>query len=158
MHVIGAKAVALGEALRPSFRTYAAQVVENAQALAETLAAGGLPIVAGGTDTHLAVADLRPLKLTGNVAEKALERVGITLNKNTIPNDPEKPMITSGIRVGSPSGTSRGFGAAEFRAIGTMIMHMLEMVSENPEHPNEAVMRTVTSQVEGLCQRFPLPY
>lgn len=158
MHVIGAKAVALGEALRPSFRTYAAQVVENAQALAETLAAGGLPIVSGGTDTHLAVADLRPLKLTGNVAEKALERVGITLNKNTIPNDPEKPMITSGIRVGSPSGTSRGFGAAEFRAIGTMIMHMLEMVSENPEHPNEAVMRTVTSQVEGLCQRFPLPY
>lgn len=158
MHVIGAKAVAFGEALRPSFRSYAARVVENAQALAETLAADGLPIVTGGTDTHLLVADLRPLKLTGNVAEKALERVGITLNKNAIPNDSEKPMVTSGIRVGSPSGTSRGFGAAEFRAIGSMIMCMLKAVSENPAHPNELVVQTVTDQVKGLCQRFPLPY
>jgi len=158
MHVIGAKAVAFGEALQPSFRSYAARVVENAQALAKTLAADGLPIVTGGTDTHLLVADLRPLNLTGNVAEKALEHVGITLNKNAIPNDPEKPMVTSGIRVGTPSGTSRGFGAAEFRAIGSMIMCMLQAVSENPEHPNELVVQTVTDQVEGLCQRFPLPY
>jgi len=158
MHVIGAKAVAFGEALQPSFRSYAARVVENAQALAKTLAADGLPIVTGGTDTHLLVADLRPFKLTGNVAEKALERVGITLNKNAIPNDPEKPMVTSGIRVGSPSGTSRGFSTAEFRAIGSMIMCMLQAVSENPAHPNELVLQTAMDQVESLCQRFPLPY
>jgi glycine hydroxymethyltransferase len=104
------------------------------------------------------VADLRPFKLTGNVAEKALERVGITLNKNAIPNDPEKPMVTSGIRIGSPSGTSRGFSTAEFRAIGSMIMCMLQAVSENPAHPNELVLQTAMDQVESLCQRFPLPY
>lgn len=158
MHVIGAKAVAFGEALQPSFRAYAARVVENAQALAETLAEGGLPIVSGGTDTHLAVADLRPIKLTGNVAEKALERVGITLNKNAIPNDPEKPMVTSGIRVGSPSGTSRGFGITEFRTIGSMILRVLETVSESPEQPTEEVERTFTDQVASLSKRFPLPY
>ncbi len=158
MHVIGAKAVAFGEALQPSFRSYAARVVQNAQALAETLAADGLPIVTGGTDTHLLVADLRPFKLTGNVVEKALERVGITLNKNAIPNDPETPMVTSGIRVGSPCGTSRGFGAAEFRTIGSMILCMLQAVSENPAHPNDLVVQTAMDQVESLCQRFPLPY
>ncbi len=158
MHVIGAKAVAFGEALKPAFGDYAHRVVENAKILAHTLAVGGLPIVSGGTDTHLAVADLRPRKLTGNVAEKALERVGITLNKNAIPNDPEKPMITSGIRVGSPAGTSRGFGASEFHAIGSMILSVLDAVARNPEHPDEATMQVVRGQVADLCERFPLPY
>ncbi|BBN87914.1 serine hydroxymethyltransferase 2 [Azospira sp. I09] len=158
MHVIGAKAVAFGEALQPEFRSYAARVVENAQALAQTLAAGGLRIVSGGTDTHLAVADLRPLNLTGNVAEKALERVGITLNKNAIPHDPRKPMVTSGIRVGSPAGTSRGFRTAEFRLIGGLIVHLLEALAANPEAPDPAVAAAVRAQVAELCRRFPLPY
>lgn len=158
MHVIGAKAVTFGEALQPAFSAYAQRVVDNARALAETLAAGGLPIVSGGTDTHLAVADLRPLKLTGNVAEQALERLGITLNKNAIPNDPEKPMITSGIRVGSPSGTSRGCGTDEFRRIGTLLIQTLQALADNPEHPDEVAMQAVRDQVADLCRRFPLPY
>lgn len=158
MHVIGAKAVAFGEALQPAFRTYAARVVDNAQALADTLAKGGLSIVSGGTDTHLAVVDLRPLKLTGNVAEKALEGVGVTLNKNAIPYDPEKPMVTSGIRVGSPAGTSRGFSVGEFRSIGGLILRTLEALAENPEQPDEAVLQSVKDQVAGLCRQFPLPY
>ena len=115
MHVIAAKAVALGEALSPSFASYAAAVVENARVLAETLAQAGLAIVSGGTDTHLMLVDLRPLGLTGRDAEISLERAGITCNKNGIPFDPEKPTITSGVRLGSPAATSRGFGAEEFR-------------------------------------------
>jgi glycine hydroxymethyltransferase len=158
MHVIGAKAVAFGEALQPEFRSYAARVVENAQALTDALVAGGLRIVSGGTDTHLAVADLRPLQLTGNVVEKALEQVGITLNKNAIPHDPQKPMVTSGIRVGSPAGTSRGFGPGEFRQIGGMIVHLLQALTDNPEKPDQAVVDSVRMQVAELCHRFPLPY
>lgn len=128
---------AINSAMFPGLQGGPLMHVIGAKALAGALAAGGLPIVSGGTDTHLAVADLRPLKLTGNVAEKTLERVGITLNKNAIPNDPEKPMVTSGIRVGSPAGTSRGFGEAEFRAIGGMILCVLEAAARNREHPDE---------------------
>ena len=118
MHVIAAKAVAFGEALRPSFKVYAKNVVENAKALAETLKSSGLDIVSGGTDTHLMLVDLRKKRLTGKVAEAALGRAHITCNKNGIPFDPEKPFVTSGIRLGTPAGTTRGFGIAEFRQVG----------------------------------------
>ncbi|WP_338834472.1 serine hydroxymethyltransferase [Bradyrhizobium septentrionale] len=131
MHVIAAKAVAFEEALDDSFQDYAFNVVENARALASSLAAGGLPIISGGTDTHLAVADVRPLGITGDVAEKALQQVGITLNKNSIPFDPEKPMITSGIRVGSAAGTTRGMGEYEFEKIGEIIISVLAAAAQN---------------------------
>jgi len=130
MHVIAAKAVAFGEALRPSFRIYAKNVVENAKALAETLKSHGLDIVSGGTDTHLMLVDLRPKRLTGKVAELALGRAHITCNKNGIPFDPEKPTITSGIRLGTPAGTTRGFGIAEFRQVGDMIVEVLDVLSQ----------------------------
>src|SRR5205807_6248357 len=120
MHIVAAKAVAFGEALQPEFRAYARAVVENAKALGEVLSASGYDLVAGGTDTHLLLVDLRPKKLTGNVAEKALERAHITTNKNGVPFDPEKPQVTSGIRIGSPAGTTRGFGIAEFQHIGRL--------------------------------------
>ena len=129
MHVIAAKAVAFGEALRPAFKLYAKNVVENAKALAETLKSKGLDIVSGGTDTHLMLVDLRPKRLTGKVAEKALGRAHITCNKNGIPFDPEKPTITSGIRLGTPAGTSRGFGIAEFRQVGDLIVEVLDGLS-----------------------------
>ena len=130
MHVIAAKAVAFGEALRPSFKTYARNVVENAKALAETLKSHGLDIVSGGTDTHLMLVDLRPKRLTGKVAEAALGRAHITCNKNGIPFDPEKPTVTSGVRLGTPAGTTRGFGIAEFREVGGMIAEVLDVLSQ----------------------------
>ena len=155
MHVIAAKAVAFGEALKPEFKDYAAQVVANARALSETLIKGGLDIVAGGTDTHLMLVDLRPKKLTGNVAEHSLERAGMTCNKNGIPFDPEKPMVTSGVRVGTPAGTTRGFGVAEFTQVGEMIVEVLDGLAANPDD-NSAIEGAVRARVEDLCRRFPI--
>lgn len=155
MHVIAAKAVAFGEALKPEFKDYAAQVVANARALSETLMKGGLDIVAGGTDTHLTLVDLRPKKLTGNVAEQSLERAGMTCNKNGIPFDPEKPMVTSGVRLGTPAGTTRGFGVAEFTQVGEMIVEVLDGLAATPED-NSVVERAVRERVQDLCDRFPI--
>lgn len=155
MHVIAAKAVAFGEALDPSFKTYAQHVVGNCRVLAQTLTDGGLAITSGGTDCHLAVVDLRPLGVTGNIAEKALESVGITLNKNAIPNDPEKPMVTSGIRVGSAAGTSRGFGADEYRQVGALMLDTLRAVRNGTL---EAERDRINGVVRSLIDHFPLPY
>jgi len=155
MHVIAAKAVMLGEALRPEFKVYSQAVVDNARTLARTLVEGGLDIVSGGTDTHLMLVDLRPKKLTGNVAEKSLERAGMTCNKNAIPFDPEKPMVTSGIRLGTPAGTTRGFGAEEFRQIGGMIVEVLDGLAANGEN-NGKVEEAVAARVAELCRRFPV--
>jgi glycine hydroxymethyltransferase len=155
MHIIAAKAVAFGEALKPEFKVYAETVVSNAKILADTLAKGGLDIVSGGTDTHLALVDLRPKKLTGNIAERSLENAGITTNKNGIPFDPEKPSVTSGIRVGTPAGTTRGFGGAEFVQIGQMVVEVLDGLATNPED-NGAVETAVREKVEALCDRFPI--
>ena len=154
MHVIAAKAVAFGEALRPEFKSYAAQVVSNAQALAETLKQAGLDIVSGGTDTHLALVDLRPMGVTGKAAEAALSRHLITCNKNGIPFDPEKPMVTSGIRVGSPACTTRGFGTAEFEEVGQMIGAVLE--AERIAPGEEPVLSEVKDEVRRLTERFPI--
>jgi len=156
MHVIAGKAVAFGEALRPGFKTYARSVVDNARALAATLAEAGLAIVSGGTDTHLMLVDLRPKKLTGKVAEAALERANITCNKNGIPFDPEKPMITSGVRLGTPAGTSRGFGVAEFQLVGQLINEVLSGLEANGEGGNGAVEAAVKERVLELCGRFPI--
>ena len=155
MHVIAAKAVALGEALRPEFKQYSRQVVDNARALAQTLVARGVAIVSGGTDTHLMLVDLRPKQLTGKVAEASLERAGITCNKNGIPFDPEKPAITSGVRLGTPAGTTRGFGVPEFRQVGELIGDVLDGLSANPDD-NEAVETRVRAQVRELTRRFPI--
>jgi len=155
MHVIAAKAVAFGEALQPEFRSYAERVVENARTLAATLVENGLAIVTGGTDTHLMLVDLRPKGLTGNVAEKALDRAGITCNKNGIPFDPEKPMVTSGVRLGTPAGTTRGFGPAEFRHIGQLIAQVLDGLAANGED-NAAAESAVRAEVRALCDRFPI--
>jgi glycine hydroxymethyltransferase len=155
MHVIAAKAVALGEALRPGFAAYARAVVENAQTLAQTLAAAGLAIVSGGTDTHLLLVDLRPLGLTGRDAEQALERAGITCNKNGIPFDPEKPTVTSGVRLGSPAATTRGFGVAEFRQVGEWIGEVLRGLAKEPGG-DAAVEARVRRAVAALCARFPI--
>jgi len=155
MHVIAAKAVALGEALRPSFANYAAAVIDNARILAETLAQAGLAIVSGGTDTHLMLIDLRPLGLTGRDAEVSLERAGITCNKNGIPFDPERPTVTSGIRLGSPAATSRGLGAPEFRTIGRMIVEVLQGLGRDPGDNGVVEMR-VRDEVRALCARFPI--
>ncbi|MBV8778755.1 MAG: serine hydroxymethyltransferase [Alphaproteobacteria bacterium] len=155
MHVIAAKAVALGEALQPSFSRYARAVVDNAAALAETLVAEGLAIVSGGTDTHLMLVDLRPLDLTGRDAEKALERAGMTCNKNGIPFDPRPPTVTSGIRLGSPAATTRGFGTAEFRCIGRWIGEVLRGLAQRPEGDSGVEVR-VRGEVSALCQRFPI--
>ncbi|MEP4380176.1 MAG: serine hydroxymethyltransferase [Alphaproteobacteria bacterium] len=155
MHVIAAKAVAFGEALQPSFKTYARRVVENAQALAATLVEGGLDIVSGGTDTHLMLVDLRPKSLTGNVTEIALERASLTCNKNGIPFDPEKPMVTSGIRLGTPAGTTRGFGPGEFRLVGELIVEVLDSLGGNPDGDAQ-VEESVRRRVEELCGRFPI--
>jgi glycine hydroxymethyltransferase len=155
MHVIAAKAVAFGEALEPEFRTYAARVVENAKTLAATLAEQQLAIVSGGTDTHLMLVDLRPKRLTGKVAEQSLERAGITCNKNGIPFDPEKPTVTSGIRLGTPAATTRGFGPAEFRKVGELIVRVLDGLAANAED-NSKAERAVRAEVEALCQRFPI--
>jgi len=156
MHVIAAKAVAFGEALRPEFRAYSAQVVKNAQTLAATLIEGGLAIVTGGTDTHVMLVDLRPKKVTGVAAEKALGRAHITCNKNGIPWDPEKPMVTSGIRLGSPAGTTRGFGEAEFAEIGRLIVEVIDGLAANGEEGNGAVEAAVKAKVKVLCDRFPI--
>jgi len=153
MHVIAAKAVALGEALQPAFADYAAAVVDNAQVLAAALEQAGLAIVSGGTDTHLMLVDLRPLGLTGRDAEVSLERAGITCNKNGIPFDPEKPTVTSGIRLGSPAATTRGFGAEEFRNVGRMIVEVLQALARGDNGAAEARVR---EQVRALCSRFPI--
>jgi glycine hydroxymethyltransferase len=156
MHVIAAKAVAFGEALRPDFKTYAAATIANAQVLAATLHERGANLVSGGTDTHLALVDLTPLGITGRDADEALERAAITCNKNGIPNDPLPPMKTSGIRVGSPAGTTRGFGVAEFREIGHMISDVLEGLRQKGEHGDAAVEAEVRLRVRELCSRFPI--
>jgi glycine hydroxymethyltransferase len=156
MHVIAAKAVALGEALRPSFKTYAKAVVENAKALAETLKGRGLDIVSGGTDTHLMLVDLRPKKLTGKAAEQSLDRASITCNKNGIPFDPEKPAITSGVRLGSPAGTTRGFGPAEFRQVGELIGEVLDGLVATNSGDNSKAEAAVQAKVTELCRRFPI--
>ncbi len=155
-HVIAAKAVAFGEALRPEFKTYQQAVRANAVALADQLMQGGLDIVTGGTDTHVMLVDLRPKGVKGNATEKALGRANITTNKNAIPFDPEKPFVTSGIRLGTPAGTTRGFGEAEFRAIGQMIVEVVDGLATHGEAGNGAVETAVKAKVAGLCARFPL--
>jgi len=155
MHVIAAKAVAFHEALQPDFKVYAQNVIDNARMLAETLAKGGLDVVSGGTDTHLALIDLRPMGLTGKAAEASLERAGITCNKNAVPFDPQKPFITSGIRVGSPAGTTRGFGVAEFSQIGDMMIEVLNGLVKN-EQGDSQIESAVQSKVNELCGRFPI--
>ena len=156
MHVIAAKAVAFGEALRPSFTVYARNVVENAKALAETLKSRGFDIVSGGTDTHLMLVDLRGKHLTGKVAEAALGRAHITCNKNGIPFDPEKPAVTSGIRLGTPAGTTRGFGIAEFRQVGELIAEVLDALSQRNADADAAVESAVREKVKRLVRRFPI--
>jgi len=160
MHVIAAKAVAFGEALRPEFKTYAHNVVANAKALAASLEETGLEIVSGGTDNHSMLVDLRPKNATGKRAEAALGRAHITCNKNGIPFDPEKPFVTSGIRLGTPAGTTRGFGVAEFREIGRLIAEVMDgLKTANSDEGNAAVEEAVRAKVEAMCQRFPLyPY
>ncbi len=156
MHVIAAKAVAFGEALQPSFRVYQQAVVENAKALAATLAGEGLDIFSGGTDSHLMLVDLRPKGVTGKSTEASLERAHITANKNAIPFDPEKPFITSGIRLGTPAATSRGFGVAEFREVGRLINQVVEGLAHANDGTNAAVEAAVAAQVHALCARFPI--
>jgi glycine hydroxymethyltransferase len=156
MHVIAAKSVAFGEALRPSFRFYAKNVVENAKALAERLKAGGLDIVSGGTDTHLMLVDLRKKRLTGKVAETALGRARITCNKNGIPFDPEKPTVTSGVRLGTPAGTTRGFGIAEFRQVGDFIVEVLDTLAQKGVDNDSLVEAGVREKVGRLVSRFPI--
>ena len=156
MHIIAAKAVAFREALQPSYKIYIQNVIDNAKALGETLVQGGLALVSGGTDTHVMLVDLRPKKLTGKVAEIALGRANITCNKNGVPFDPEKPMITSGIRLGSPAGTTRGFGVAEFQAIGNMIIEVLDGVAAKGEGGDAAVEAKVKQRALELCRRYPI--
>ena len=155
MHIVAAKAVALREALHPSFPAYAAAVVENAGTLARTLADGGLDIVSGGTDTHLMLVDLRPKGLTGKIAEQSLERAGITCNKNAVPFDPQKPTVTSGIRLGSPAATTRGFGPAEFARVGALILEVLDGLASG-SNDNSAVEASVRERVFTMCGRFPI--
>lgn len=156
MHVIAAKAVAFGEALKPEFKTYAQNIVNNAKTLSDTLKSGGLEIVSGGTDSHVMLVDLRPKKITGNLAEKALDRAGLTCNKNSIPYDPEKPMVTSGIRLGTPAGTTRGFMEAEWREIGALIVEVLDGLAANGADGNDAVEKAVKAKVLALCEKFPV--
>ncbi len=156
MHVIAAKAVAFGEALRPEFKTYQAQVIRNAQALADQLMKGGLDIVTGGTDTHVMLVDLRPKGVKGNATEKALGRAHITCNKNGIPFDPESPTVTSGVRLGTPAGTTRGFGEPEFRQIADWIVRVVDGLAANGEDGNGEVEAAVRAEVQALCDRFPI--
>ncbi len=155
MHVIAAKAVAFGEALQPAFKDYARQVIANAKVLAETLIGAGYAITTGGTDNHLMLVDLRPKRLTGKAAEASLDHAGITCNKNGIPYDTEKPMITSGIRLGSPAGTTRGFGSVEFAEIGRLIARTLDSLAQHPDD-NRAMESDVRRAVLDLCRRFPI--
>ena len=156
MHVIAAKAVAFGEALRPEFKTYQQQVIKNAQALSDQLIKGGLDTVTHGTDTHVVLVDLRPKNVKGNATDKALGRAHITCNKNGVPFDEEKPTVTSGIRLGSPAGTTRGFGEAEFRQIADWINEVVDGLAANGEEGNGAVEEKVRGEVADLCARFPL--
>ena len=156
MHVIAGKAAAFGEALRPEFRAYQKAVAENAKVLAATLAEQGLAIVTGGTDSHLLLVDLRPKHVTGKAAEASLERARITTNKNAIPFDPEKPTVTSGVRLGSPAATTRGFGAPEFREVGLMITEVLDALGHSNDGSNETAEAAVAARVGALCARFPI--
>jgi len=156
MHVVAAKAVAFGEALRPEFKLYARNVVANAKALAETLRSRGLDIVSGGTDTHLMLVDLRPKRLTGKVAELALGRAHITCNKNGVPFDPQKPAITSGVRLGTPAGTSRGFGIAEFQEVGELIVEVLDVLSQKGAEEDALTETAVREKVRKLVRRFAI--
>ncbi|WP_421726766.1 serine hydroxymethyltransferase [Bauldia sp.] len=156
MHVIAAKAVAFGEALRPDFKIYAKAIVDNARALAETLRESGFDIVSGGTDNHLMLADLRPKGLTGKVSEKALVRAGLTCNKNAVPFDPEKPFVTSGVRLGTPACTTRGFGIAEFREVGLMISEVLDAVAQSEDGAAPLTEVAVKERVHALTARFPI--
>ncbi len=161
MHIIAAKAVAFGEALEPGFKVYCQNVVDNARALAETLREGGLEIVSGGTDNHLMLVDLRPKNLTGNVAEDSLGRAHLTCNKNAIPFDPQKPMVTSGLRLGTPAATTRGFGVAEFQQVGALIIETLDGLAASGGQggdggENSAVEKMVAEKVKALCSRFPV--
>jgi len=156
MHVIAAKAAAFGEALRPEFKIYQQAVADNAKALGESLVAQGLALVTGGTDSHLLLVDLRPKRVTGKAAEASLQRAHMTANKNAIPFDPEKPAVTSGIRLGSPAATTRGFGVAEFRLVGEMIAEVLDGLSASNSAENAAVEAAVGARVLDLCARFPI--
>jgi len=156
MHVVAAKAVAFGEALKPEFKRYIRNVVDNARVLSETLQAGGLDIVSGGTESHLMLVDLRPKKVTGKATEAALGRAHITCNKNGVPNDPEKPMITSGVRLGTPAATTRGFGAAEFKQVGELIVEVVDGMAAAGGEGNEAVEMAVKERVTALTSRFPI--
>jgi glycine hydroxymethyltransferase len=156
MHVIAAKAVSFHEALQPEFKIYAHAVVENAKALAETLKSKGFDLVTGGTDNHLMLVDLRSKKITGKAAEAALGRAHITCNKNGIPFDPEKPMVTSGIRLGTPAATSRGFGVAEFKKVGELIAEVLDGLAANGEEGNASVEQAVKVKAHELTARFPI--
>jgi glycine hydroxymethyltransferase len=156
MHVIAAKAVAFGEALQPAFRDYAAQVIANARALADTLIAGGLGVVSGGTDCHMVLVDLRPFGLKGKDAEVALERAGLTCNKNAIPFDPEKPFVTSGIRLGTSAGTTRGFGAEDFATVGALILRVLRAMQQSGSAGDAAVEAEVRAAVRALCAAHPI--
>ncbi len=156
MHVIAAKAVALGEALRPDFKIYAKNVVENAKALAESLRAQGFDIVSGGTDNHLMLVDLRPKGLKGNVSEKALVRAAITCNKNGIPFDPETPFVTSGLRLGTPAATTRGFGVAEFKQVGMLISEVLNAIAQSADGKAPMVEAAIKERVKALTDRFPI--
>ena len=156
MHVVAAKAVAFGEALQPAFRLYANSIIANAKALAESMKSSGFDLVSGGTDTHVMLVDLRPKRLTGKVAESALGRARITCNKNGIPFDPEKPTVTSGIRLGTPAGTTRGFGVAEFRQIGELIAEVLGVLSQKSAEADSLVEAAVAERVGRLVERFPI--
>jgi glycine hydroxymethyltransferase len=156
MHVIAGKAVAFGEALKPEFKAYAQSVVDNARMLAQTLEAGGLDIVSRGTDSHMVLVDLRPMKVTGKATEASLERAGITCNKNAVPFDPEKPTVTSGVRLGSPAATTRGFGQGEFRQVAEMILEVVKGLAANGAEANGEVERRVRERVDQLCRRFPI--
>ena len=156
MHIIAAKAVAFGEALKPDYKLYIKGVIDNAKALGETLVKGGVALVSGGTDTHVMLVDLRPKKLTGKAAEVALGRANITCNKNGVPFDPEKPAITSGIRLGSPAGTTRGFGIAEFQQIGGMIIEVLDGLAAHGDAGNGKIEASVKERAIELCERYPI--
>ena len=156
MHVIAAKAIAFQEALQPDFKTYQKSVIANAKALSESLKNGGLNIITGGTDTHVLLVDLQPMQVTGSEAGKALGRANITCNKNSIPNDPQKPMITSGIRLGSPAATTRGFGTEEFQKVGQLILQVLEGLANNGAENNQEVEQSVKTDVIELCKGFPI--
>ncbi len=156
MHVIAGKAVCYGEALQPAFKAYARAIVDNARVLADTLKKGGCDIVSGGTDSHIVLLDLRPKKLTGTVTEQALERAGMTCNKNAIPFDPEPPMVTSGVRLGTPAATTRGFGPVEWKQVGEMIVEVLDGLAVQGAEGNAALEKAVKTKVSALCNRFPI--